>query len=438
MADPVLAASGSNTGGSSASVSGLTVSVGQMIVVVAPIIYTSNQTPTAADLTKEAGSATIGTPTLDKVISFDTGNAPYYLALGFWSVLVTGAGSLAVKITPNGGSAILANHLSVWTGDWDASRLESAPTIASSATDNQTSFPSASATCAGAALRIAGLALLQTVNNTITKDAAFTLLTKYEDGTSQVCGGAAYKIETSGGSLASTWTAVAASNYGWASGEIVYKQVASSAITGDGAATAAPMTASGSGARGANGDGAATAGPMTASGAGFRAAHGDGAAIAAPMTASGSGDVSGAIGGNGSASIAPMTASGSGVRGANGSGAPSTSPMTSGGSGTVTAGAPTVTLADPLAFSGFRLRSIPDLADGDVVQYEIVSGTGSLVVNPNGSFVAAATVLFFRFRVDDGGGYGDWALQEVRPAGIRPATMTTIPSMTASGSGTVS
>jgi len=220
-----LSSSGSNTGATSSTVSSLTLTAGQMVVAVVALAYTSSQTPSSSDLTLDAGSATIGTPTLDKYIVFDSGNSSYYLGLAVFSVLVTGSGSAAIKVTPTGSSVVMANHVSIWNGTWDSSRVENAPTIASSATDNQQSFASASATSAGAALFLSGLSVLQTVNNTLTKDAAYTLLTSYQDGTTVMCGGAAYHLAGSGTTEAATWTASAASNYGWASGLVVYKEV---------------------------------------------------------------------------------------------------------------------------------------------------------------------------------------------------------------------
>jgi hypothetical protein len=103
-----------------------------------------------------------------------------------------------------------------------------------------------------------------------------------------------------------------------------------------------------------------------------------------------------------------------------------------------TGGGPsTVVLANPLATVGFRLQTTPDLAAGDIVEYEVYGGTGSLVVNTDASFVAASTVTHLRYRVDDGGGFGDWAIDEIAPRVTRPVTNTLIPQMTVSGSGTV-
>jgi hypothetical protein len=101
---------------------------------------------------------------------------------------------------------------------------------------------------------------------------------------------------------------------------------------------------------------------------------------------------------------------------------------------------PQVTLADPLATVGFRLRSIPDLEAGDIVEYEVYAGTGTITVNTDGSFVASAGVTHFRYRIDDGGGFGDWTIDEVQPRAIRPATILRLPvvAVAVSGSGTVS
>ena len=225
-----LSASDKNSGTSSATVSSLTLTAGQLVTVVAPIVYTSAQTPAAGDLTLDAGSAILGTPTLDKYLVFNSGDAPYYIGLAFYSVLVTGSGSAAIRVTPTGTSGAVANHLSVWDGNWDASRVESAPVIASSATNNQSTHSSASATSAGAALFLGGLSILQTSNVSITQDASFTLLTEYEDGTAAHCGGASYRIVSSGTTDTSDYTS-GGTNLGWASGLVVYKEVSSGIVT---------------------------------------------------------------------------------------------------------------------------------------------------------------------------------------------------------------
>jgi hypothetical protein len=124
--------------------------------------------------------------------------------------------------------------------------------------------------------------------------------------------------------------------------------------------------------------------------------------------------------------------------GATGSGTAALPAMQASGSGTVGAGPQSVTLAAPLATAGQRLRTMPDLAPGDIVEYEVFSGTGTITVNTNGSFVASAGVTHFRYRVNDGSGFGDWVVDEVRAQRIRPATIIRLPGFGASGTGTVS
>lgn len=220
-----FSAAGSATGSTSASVTSLSVTAGQLITVVGVVYDTSTFTPAAGDVAYDAGSATIGTPTLDKYAVIDTGDAPYFIGLGIWSVLVTGSGSLSIRLTPSGASAACANHLSVWDGNWDSTRVESAPAFVSSATNDQTAHSSASASSAGAGLFLAGLALLQTGNKAITQDASFTLLTEYEDGTTVACGGASYRIVSSATTDTSDYTSAAGTSYGWVSGLVVYKEV---------------------------------------------------------------------------------------------------------------------------------------------------------------------------------------------------------------------
>jgi len=122
--------------------------------------------------------------------------------------------------------------------------------------------------------------------------------------------------------------------------------------------------------------------------------------------------------------------------GVTGSGSADLPGIEASGSGTV--GPASVTLVAPLATAGLRLRTMPDLAPGDIVEYEVYAGAGSITVNTNGSFFADAGVTHFRYRVNDGGGFGDWIVDEVRPSVVRPATIARLPGFSASGTGTVS
>lgn len=386
--------SGSALGGSSAAVTGLSVTLGQLITVVSVIAYTSSQTPAAGDLAYDAGSATIGTPTLDKVLTIDTGNAPYFLALAYHSVLVTASGSLSIRITPTGSSAGITAHLSVWDGSWDSTRVEDAPTIASSATDNQTTFTSASATSAGASLFLAGLSVLQTVNNTITKDAAYTLLTSYQDGTTQICGGASYRLVGSGTTDDSAWTAVAASNYGWLSGLVVYKEVSGSSTALVGSASTAAQGA------------IAPNRSISLIGQGATAAAGN---------LSSNGDVS-------------VSLSGQSVTASRGSISPARSRDLTGQSGTSgqgyigSNGYPITIVGTPNPTSADRITAVADIVSGDFIQ---ASGGGSAGASPipvglviatdaTWYFTVGNTPAAFDVRVlDSTGTWGAWATQSV-------------------------
>ena len=121
-----------------------------------------------------------------------------------------------------------------------------------------------------------------------------------------------------------------------------------------------------------------------------------------------------------------------------GSGAINLPSVSVSGSGTVVSGPASVTLVGPLATQGFRLHTMPDLAPGYVVEYEITGGSGTLTVNPDGSFVASAGVIRFRYRVNDGGGFGAWITDEVQPQRVRPTPILRMPPLSVSGTGTVS
>jgi hypothetical protein len=82
----------------------------------------TNDPPTASDLAKTAGTATIGAIALDAVRT-RTLAGPLYLHSALYSVLVTAKGSLTLTLD-GGASATFCNILGhEYQGAWDASRL---------------------------------------------------------------------------------------------------------------------------------------------------------------------------------------------------------------------------------------------------------------------------------------------------------------------------
>jgi hypothetical protein len=207
-------------GGSQTYAMPTNVAVGDLIVVCGQWFNSGGAvSPAAGDLSKSAGTATIGTPTLDRSDERATSGT---CGFGVWSVLVTGAGSLTLQL--NVGSDYLTFEVFVATGSFDATRVEDSNS-GFSTTDGETSHPSGNATSAGAALFIGTVAIDKIDNNTITEDGSFTLIAEEQDGTAWQTGAASYRIVGSGTTDSSDYTSVG-NNGGWLSGIVVYREVA--------------------------------------------------------------------------------------------------------------------------------------------------------------------------------------------------------------------
>lgn len=204
---------------------GSNVSVGSLIIVVATKLTDVSTAWSAGDCTKSAGTATIGTISLDRALTQDVGGE--YVSVGIWSALVTGAGSLTMRIAASGGSyrglLIITDE---YTGTFDGTRAESGNTNGTGA-DDQTSASSGNATSAGAGLFVGGL-LPYVVNNgsTITEDAAWSLISKEVDGNTNLAGSAIRRIVSSGTTDDASWTTISTPNYGNAAAVQVYREVA--------------------------------------------------------------------------------------------------------------------------------------------------------------------------------------------------------------------
>lgn len=95
-----------------------------------------------------------------------------------------------------------------------------------------------------------------------------------------------------------------------------------------------------------------------------------------------------------------------------------------------------VTLVAPLATSGQRLTSIPDLIASDMVAYGNVIPLGAVTVNADGTFLTDRTVGEFSVEVNDGTGWGGYGVETM--ASVLFDGTLIAGSASASGSFTVS
>ncbi|MDH5738734.1 MAG: hypothetical protein OEY77_00245 [Nitrospira sp.] len=166
----------------------------------------------AGDLTKSAGTATIGSPTLHYSAA-----AGSHQVVGIWSVLVTGSGSLTLQVAhPSGGtygSVVAAEY----SGTWDSSRTEASNT----GTGTGAAADSGNATSAGAAVFIGALTTDHSGTPALTEDAAFSLLGEDEDASARIQHAAIERIVASGTTDSASWTIGAST---WVTGVVVFKE----------------------------------------------------------------------------------------------------------------------------------------------------------------------------------------------------------------------
>jgi len=173
----------------------------------------------AGDCTLQAGTATLGTIALDIQRQHAEGVNDYNI--GIWSAIVTGTGSLTMRVTGNSGDfwGIGLIELSSDAGGWDSSRLEDSNS-GSATVDDTDPAVSGTGTSAGDAA-FCGTVLVDNLEaGTITPQAAFTEIFESEDEINDQTGSSLYRIVTTGTTDEAEW-AVTTSD-GWAAAVAVY------------------------------------------------------------------------------------------------------------------------------------------------------------------------------------------------------------------------
>lgn len=182
------------------------------------------------DCVKQAGTATISAITLDKQSSFDltNGGSAAWSQVGFYSSIVTGAGTLTLRVTMTAGTYCLGVAAEFPTSlGVDASRVESAPAAATSATDitTSTSVSGPAVTSAAGGLVVGALGLDANGAITITPTSG-TQLAEQENGSSFLVGSAVYSI-IGAGAFTPTWTVDpgAQTVFGFNNITVLYKEI---------------------------------------------------------------------------------------------------------------------------------------------------------------------------------------------------------------------
>jgi hypothetical protein len=201
------------------------VAAGSLLTITGGVLTIgANDPPTAGDLTKSAGTATLGTVSRDAVSTRDLGGG-YYIHVAQFSVIVSGAGSLTVTLAggANGASAWLA--VDEYTGTWDDSRL-----VDTAAANGDSAAPdSGNADSAAAALFFGGLVHINAASGSnASEDGAFSLIAEQNSTTTQVGWSSIARIVTGATTDAASWTTN--NPVGWAAALAVYREVAPKSI----------------------------------------------------------------------------------------------------------------------------------------------------------------------------------------------------------------
>lgn len=208
-----------------------------LVVTVVLATQTTNRAPVVGDLTKTAGTCTIGTVAMDVVNTRDLGTN-WYLHTAVYSIPITGSGSLTLTLAnaPTGSwlNATLSEYSA--TGGWNATaatRLVGTNTGSGSSTSPAT----ASVTSTGGALFVASLNVDTASTLSITEGGSFTLLDELENPASFQTFSATDRIVSTGTTATPSWT-LGASNQ-WAAVVAAYKEDAPAAenVTVTGTAT---------------------------------------------------------------------------------------------------------------------------------------------------------------------------------------------------------
>lgn len=193
------------------------VTAGNLLIIMADKYSPSNDAFAAADCTKSAGTATIGTITLDVSQNVNASGSDY-MANGIWSVPVTGSGSCTIQVAGGvAGSYWIIGIVEVSGADTGASRLEDSST----GTANSSAVSSGDGTSAGGAIFVGIHGVYTGSTRTITPDAAFSAIYEQEDVAHNI-GAAEYRIVTTGTTDSASWSLD--SGHLWMAAVVVYKE----------------------------------------------------------------------------------------------------------------------------------------------------------------------------------------------------------------------
>lgn len=177
----------------------------KVVVMVFRYAQTTDDPFAAGDLTKSAGTATIGSPALVIGSNFSPGTD--FINVGIWAVDVTGSGSLTVSVAGNAGDywGIACIEINSSSG-WDGSYIE-ATAVENDEFDSSQPVSTGNMNSAGKAIFLGVTAPGGNYSTEgVTEDAAFTLVYEEENNIAHQAGSTIYRIVAVGTTDACEWT----------------------------------------------------------------------------------------------------------------------------------------------------------------------------------------------------------------------------------------
>ncbi len=199
------------------------VTAGNLLIIGAIKYSPTDDAFVVGDFSKTAGTATLGTATLDKSNNYNFDAGATRIAVGIWSVPVTGTGSCTVQVGGGIAGSEWVFGISERSGlDTGASRVDGTPT----SNQAQTGAPSpGSITSTGDALFVGAVAIGSSALITITENASYSLIYEEQNGATSMTGSVIDRIITGAATDNPSWSAPTTEK--WAAAGVAYKAASS-------------------------------------------------------------------------------------------------------------------------------------------------------------------------------------------------------------------
>lgn len=200
------------------------VTAGNRIVIGIAKYSPSVDAPVVGDISKSAGTCTVGAFTLDRNQSYNWTGTEYVHAAIF-SAPVTGSGSCTITV----GGGVAGCYWNIGISEFASSNGSITVGNVNSGQGNSAAADSGNVTSTGGAVFIGAMGLISTGAITITPDGAFSEIYEEQDGSTHMTGSIIYRIVTTGTTDSASWTVT--SNH-WAASVVEYDEPAAGGVVG--------------------------------------------------------------------------------------------------------------------------------------------------------------------------------------------------------------